>query len=466
MTSRGRANSFPVEVVTRPKWAWRGSGRLPTAGRLIASGARRGPQRACRLAGCPGRGHSEGQPTPRPARRLVRRARRLCRFASFGSARSRWSLLQRVVRSKRPPIRRLPFSSSATWVTSEVLPARIGDAARAVLVGRPGGRPDGRCPPGPSFLERIIDTLLLALLVFPAAIVARAPERARRGGGVAAVLAAAVLLLAQTRIPVSMVGIAHRRARWSPATALLNHAARFLEAMKAKGRVLTIASAMGLTLGIWALEATVYWLTGRSLDIGLSPAGALLVAAVAVLGTAVPSVPGYIGTFELAATSLARALGVEPSAALAFAILVTPSRLYRSPSGRRVLLGSRHRPKVARQRADGPRNRLKPRHFDDAGSATRGLRCRPRSGRVGLDRRPAFGPTGPPRRRLRAGATPGRACGWVRDRAGHLAREVLSPPVSDRPRRQGPDCGAWVGPGSGLASPDHRDPAGQSALAA
>jgi uncharacterized membrane protein YbhN (UPF0104 family) len=234
-----------------------------------------------------------------------------------------------------------------------VLPARIGDAARAALVGRREDVPTAAAL-GSVVLERIIDTLILAVLVFPATIVARAPGGVVGAAGVAAVLAAAVLLFAQTPIPVGVVEIAQRRAGWSPAIALLNHAAIFLAALKAKGRLFTIAAAIGLTLGIWALEATVYWLTGRSLAIGLSPAAALLVAAGAVLGTAVPSSPGYVGTFELAATSLARAFGVDQSAALAFAILVHAiTTLPLAVGGVVSLLWLGIRPRELRLRSEG-----------------------------------------------------------------------------------------------------------------
>lgn len=233
----------------------------------------------------------------------------------------RWSLLLPTGPSGRSRTGRLLPVVLIGYLGNTVLPARMGDVAMAVFVGRREGIPTAGAL-GSVALMRIIDTLVLAVLVFPAAIIAGAPEGLVRAAGVAAVVAAAVLLFAQTPVPVNIVGLVHRRARWAPATALLDHAVRFLGAMKANDRVLIFASAMGFTLGIWILEATVYWLAGQSLHVGLSPAAALLVAAVAVLGTAVPSAPGYVGTFELAASSLARALGMEPSAALAFAILV------------------------------------------------------------------------------------------------------------------------------------------------
>jgi hypothetical protein len=59
----------------------------------------------------------------------------------------------------------------------------------------------------------------------------------------------------------------------------------------------------------------------RSVGVTIDPPAALLIAAVTVLGTALPSAPGYVGTFELAAASTAQALGVAAAPALALAVL-------------------------------------------------------------------------------------------------------------------------------------------------
>jgi uncharacterized membrane protein YbhN (UPF0104 family) len=47
----------------------------------------------------------------------------------------------------------------------------------------------------------------------------------------------------------------------------------------------------------------------------------MLCATVTVLSTAIPSAPGYIGTFELAAVAALGALGVPGESALAVAVL-------------------------------------------------------------------------------------------------------------------------------------------------
>jgi glycosyltransferase 2 family protein len=71
----------------------------------------------------------------------------------------------------------------------------------------------------------------------------------------------------------------------------------------------------------WVLDAATFWLVALALHAPVSPAAALLISAVTVLGTALPSAPGYVGTFDLAAAAAARALGVASSPAAALALL-------------------------------------------------------------------------------------------------------------------------------------------------
>jgi uncharacterized membrane protein YbhN (UPF0104 family) len=90
--------------------------------------------------------------------------------------------------------------------------------------------------------------------------------------------------------------------------------------------------ALTISGACWLLDGTTFWLVGQSLGIAFAPAAALLVAAVTMLGTALPSAPGYLGTFELAVAGAAAALGVPPSSAFSLAVLahvmtVAPSAL-------------------------------------------------------------------------------------------------------------------------------------------
>jgi hypothetical protein len=83
-----------------------------------------------------------------------------------------------------------------------------------------------------------------------------------------------------------------------------------------------VAEAAGLTVVIWLVDTTVCWLAALSLGSDISLAAALLIIGVGALGTSIPSAPGSIGTFELAASAAARAVGLAAPAALSLAIVV------------------------------------------------------------------------------------------------------------------------------------------------
>ena len=71
----------------------------------------------------------------------------------------------------------------------------------------------------------------------------------------------------------------------------------------------------------WPLDALLIWLVASSISVEISLGAAALISVAAVLSTAVPSAPGYIGTYELAAAFAARAMGVASSPAFALAVL-------------------------------------------------------------------------------------------------------------------------------------------------
>lgn len=244
---------------------------------------------------------------------------------------ARWSRLLPTGRRNSIPVWRLVPVVLVGYLGNTVLPARLGDPVRALLVGRREAVPASGAF-GSVILERTIDTLTLALLVFPAAALSGAPAWFVRAAAFAAILAGTVLIAAQTRLPVRAVGPLRARLavgdtatgggrdhRWMP---WLDRADLFFSAMNAAGRRRAVLTAVGLSFFAWILDGTIYWATASSLGIDLPPAGAMLVSAITVLGTAIPSAPGYVGTFELAASTIAVGLRVAPEPALAFAVLV------------------------------------------------------------------------------------------------------------------------------------------------
>lgn len=234
---------------------------------------------------------------------------------------ARWSRLLPAGQRGSVPARRLVPVVLVGYLGNAVLPARLGDPVRALLVGRREAIPASGAL-GSVVLERAIDTLTLALLVFPAAALSGAPDWLIRAAALAAALAGTVLIAAQTRLPGRMIGRLRQGARGPRAMPWLDRVDHFAAAMDSAGRRRAVLSAVGLSLLAWLLDGTIYWAVANSLGIELPPAGAMLVSAITVLGTAIPSAPGYVGTFELAAATIAGGLGVASAAALAFAILV------------------------------------------------------------------------------------------------------------------------------------------------
>jgi len=234
---------------------------------------------------------------------------------------ARWSLLLPAGQGGSVPVRRLAPVLLVGYLGNAVLPARLGDPVRALLVGRRETIAASGAL-GSVVLERVIDTLTLALLVFPAAALSGAPDWLIRVAAFAAALAGTVLIGAQTWLPGRTIRWLRQSARGPRWTPWLDRAESFASAMGSAGRRRAVLSAVGLSVLAWLLDGTIYWAAAHSLGIALQPAGAMLVSTITVLGTAIPSAPGYVGTFELAASTMAQSLGVAPAAALAFAILV------------------------------------------------------------------------------------------------------------------------------------------------
>ncbi len=240
---------------------------------------------------------------------------------------ARWSLLLPRRDAQRIAIRRTLPPLLVGYLGNAVLPARLGEPVRAVLVARREGLP-AAATFGSVVLERVIDSATVALLVLPAAWAAGAPSWIVQVAAISAVAAGALLAV------LSFVGLAGpvravdhlasrvgRGAAGSLVTGLAGHFREFANGAGASNRRPVILLAAFLSLLAWGLDATLVWLAALSIGLTLDPAQAILIAGVGVFATMIPAAPGYIGTYELAATATAVALGVDPESALAIAVL-------------------------------------------------------------------------------------------------------------------------------------------------
>jgi uncharacterized protein (TIRG00374 family) len=211
------------------------------------------------------------------------------------------------------------------YLGNAVLPARLGEPIRAVLVAR-REQLDTLESFGATMLERLIDTVTLALVGFSAAValgaawwIVAVSAVVGFGGLIALGLLAAIGLTRLTDVGAYLlgrVGLAERAGR------LVRWTRSFAAGIDRGRDVRRLAMVMGASVVAWGLDASIFYLAMRALDIDLGFVGAILIGAVSVLATAVPAAPGFVGTFELAATGAGAALGVPRAEALAMAILV------------------------------------------------------------------------------------------------------------------------------------------------
>ena len=223
------------------------------------------------------------------------------------------------------PVRRTFVPMLIGYLANNILPARLGEAVRSFLVAR---RED--LVPleafGATMLERLVDVVVLALIGLLAALILGAAWwivfiGLVAGLGGVVVLALLVLLGFSRLVDVGRwvlerLHLAERLHR------LLGWAGSFAVGVDRGRDVPRLLGVSGLSVVAWILDASIFYLVGRSLGIDLALSEAVLIGAVAVLATAIPAAPGYVGTFELAATSTAVALGVPREEALALAVLV------------------------------------------------------------------------------------------------------------------------------------------------
>ena len=232
----------------------------------------------------------------------------------------RWSfLLPRQPNGIRSPVRRLLPALLIGYLGNAVLPARLGEPMRALIASR-RERVGMTESLGSVLLERAIDVATLAVVAFVASLIVDAPTWTRQALGVAAVLGViGIAVLVTIGIdPIlrlaNVLGL-NKRAK------LRALAARFAVSVGGPSRRRAILLSAAMSIGAWLLDAVSFWLAAQAVGVELPYAGAMLVAGITVLGTALPSAPGYVGTFELAAAGTAGALGVEPAAALAMAVV-------------------------------------------------------------------------------------------------------------------------------------------------
>lgn len=218
-------------------------------------------------------------------------------------------------------------------MVNNVVPARVGELARAYALTRE----ERRLPFSASFaslaVDRVFDAVVVMLLMVVAlmdpGLPSASPEVQRRLTntlGLGSVFAAGVLaaLYLLVFFPDAMLRWYERLTR------------RVAPRFERRGRELLVAFASGLsvlrsparfasvfawTLAHWLVSALAFWIGFRAVGIDASYFAALLVQGVIVVGVALPQAPGFFGVFEAAARwTLVSVYAVSADRAITWAI--------------------------------------------------------------------------------------------------------------------------------------------------
>lgn len=249
-------------------------------------------------------------------------------LATFWIRAFRWGIFLKPVVGPTP----LQARVGATFIGftfNNLLPARIGEFARAYSLSRVTG-----VPVAASFatlvVERLLDGLVLLGLLFAAMGSAEFPgtsdARIRSGAMIVALgmVPAIVGLGVAVANPRGAVAFARTVLRPLPdrmGTAVLRIARSFGQGLTILRTPRLFFLAAGLTVFQWSLAALSYLLAFRAFQIDRVPySGAVFLQSLMSFAAAPPSSPGFFGPFEAAARFGLSLWGVPDQQSVSFAI--------------------------------------------------------------------------------------------------------------------------------------------------
>jgi len=234
----------------------------------------------------------------------------------------RWQLL--FLPEYHPRYSSVFTAMSGGYLASNVLPARMGELVRLVLLV--SDEPvSGARTLSTMIVERLLDILsLLAIMVLVLPFV-DLPPIMMRGAQVLGVLAlvatAALVLLSFWKD--RLMRLAHAvfgKVKFLDRQVLYNAIENTLEGFAAlRGRQGLVQ--ILLSLLAWVFVILMAWTAAKAVDLQVPITAIVTVIVLTTLGMLVPSSPGYIGVFEYLTTVALAPFGVPKEQALAYAIV-------------------------------------------------------------------------------------------------------------------------------------------------
>jgi uncharacterized protein (TIRG00374 family) len=237
----------------------------------------------------------------------------------------RWRILLRPVGT--PAMRTLVSATNIGFMANMVLPLRVGEVIRPVLVSRKENEPLSGIL-ATVVLERIFDMFTILFLFGVSASLVAVSDQVRHWGyylsGLAAAVAAVVIIVRwQEALALRLLQLVLWPLPAAIGTPVGNFFRGFVQALETLQSPLTFVQLLGWSLYLWLVIALIYLLGILAFDI---PAPVLVasitVSAIVAIAVSVPQAPGYIGSFQLGCTLSLAIFNVSQSHAIAYSIVL------------------------------------------------------------------------------------------------------------------------------------------------
>jgi len=234
----------------------------------------------------------------------------------------RWQVL--LSSTARFPVRDTFSYIMIGYLANTVLPLRLGDVARATLMGRRPGV-SASLVLGSIVLERLLDVLTVLVVALGLSLLMDIPPVVRAGmvtfaGGVLVALVGLLLLVHnEDRLP-SLVVRLPAFARRMVAERFVELVAQFASGLRTlrSGRQLVVVLLLSGLAWAVAGAGTICWV--KAFHLAVPWYAGLFVLAVINLGAVIPSSPGAIGVYHYLAVLALSVWTVNNSAAMGYAI--------------------------------------------------------------------------------------------------------------------------------------------------
>ena len=228
----------------------------------------------------------------------------------------------------------LPFgplwrATAIGMMVSNIVPARAGELARAYALSREVDRVPFSTAFASLAVDRVFDALLLFMLMFGAMLLPSFPTGA--AGPIARLAIAGVVFVALVTValylivffPAQIISLFELFAR------------RVAPSFESRGRAILVSFANGLSvlrsprrfaavffwaLLHWLLNAFAFWIAFVAVGIRAPFAMALFTQGIIAIGVAIPSSPGFFGTFEAFGKLALGVYGLSQTLAVTWAV--------------------------------------------------------------------------------------------------------------------------------------------------